>query len=138
MFASPLGRSGLVDVLDIAGFLLHDVAKDEADLNLIMFTGLPSLNPPISNAISTTTTNLTSPPYHCHCPSPLPPLMVLTLLPQSNHPPLDWPDFSLLARPVPIKENDSLLSVVRTMCNPKVWPNHGSPTVLLLAAAAVC
>jgi hypothetical protein len=123
----------LVDVLDIAGFLLHDVAKDEADLNLIMFTGLPSLDHPISNAISTTT-NLTSPPYHYHCPSPLPPLMVLTLLPQSNHPPLAWSDFSLLDRPVPIKENDSLLSVVRTMCNPKVRPH---PTVLLAAAAAV-
>lgn len=79
MDATTLHFIGLVDVLDIAGFLLHDVAKDEADLNLIMFTGLPSLNHPISNAIN----------------------------------------FSLLDRPVPIKENDSLLSVVRTMCNPK-------------------
>jgi hypothetical protein len=99
------GHRGLVDVQDIAGFLLNDVAKEEADLNVIMFTGLPSLNHPISNAISTDSS------------------LVATAATHSQTRTHVHTDFSLLDRPVPIRESDSLLNVIRTMCNPKVLPS---------------
>lgn len=50
--AGTIITRGLVDVLDIAGFLLHDVMEKEKE-EIVVFSALPSLNQPISLAVST-------------------------------------------------------------------------------------